>query len=179
MKIDHTELGGVKLLQDGCGACGQPPRLHLSHAQHILGMRFRQECQQFTRRAGTVRGLFGQVPPHAGTTLLRVVAGQIKAVTVDLRVGSTTYGRWAAATLSAANRRQLLVPPGVLHGFITIVPDTTVLSRATVPAPSTALRRVHFADPALNIDWGIPTARILADTQDANAPRLHGQELAA
>lgn len=179
MKIDHTELAGVRLLRDVCEERSQPPQHYASHSGGALGLRFRQERQQFTRMAGTVRGLVGQVPPHAGQTLLRVVAGRIRAVAVDLREGSVTYGRWAAAHLSAANRRQLLVPPGVLHGFITVVPDTTVLSCSTVPVLHTAVRRVHFADPELDIDWGIPTSRILVQPEDAAAPPLPKSELAA
>lgn len=87
---------------------------------------FVQDNQSLSRPAGTLRGIHFQTPPHAQAKLVRCIRGRIWDVAVDLRAGSPTYGRWAAAELSAERGEQLYIPAGFGHGFLTLEPDCEV-----------------------------------------------------
>lgn len=132
---------------------------------------FVQDNHALSRAAGTVRGLHFQRPPAAQAKLVRVVAGAIWDVAVDLRAGSPTYGRWEAAELSAANRRQLLIPPGIAHGYCTLVPDTEVLYKVDAPWVPELEGGIAWDDPALAIPWPLPSGAVLAE-RDHRWPRL-------
>jgi len=103
---------------------------------------------------------------------VRVGQGAILDVAVDVRVGSPSYGKWVGVELSAENGRQLLVPKGFLHGFVTRAPGTLVLYKTTDVYAPDCDGAVHFADPELGIDWGIAADRVLLSDKDAKAPRL-------
>lgn len=131
---------------------------------------FMQDNQSWSRDAGTVRGLHYQAPPQAQTKLVRVLVGEIWDVAVDVRKGSPTFGQWIGVMLSAQNGRQLLVPTGFLHGFVTRVPDTIVAYKCSniyAPACEGAIR---FDDPDLRIDWGIAPDRAVVSDKDTAAP---------
>jgi dTDP-4-dehydrorhamnose 3,5-epimerase len=120
--------------------------------------------------AGTVRGLHCQRPPFAQGKLVRAVRGRILDVAVDVRRGSPSYGRWVSAELSAETGTQLWIPPGFLHGFATLEPDTEVIYKVSAPYDAASEEAVRFDDPDLAIDWGIdPKAALLSD-KDARAP---------
>ena len=86
---------------------------------HAIDIEFVQDNQSLSRDVGVVRGLHCQAPPRAQDKLVRVAQGAIFDVAVDVRRGSETYGQWVGVELSAENGRQLLVPRGFLHGFVT------------------------------------------------------------
>jgi len=137
-----------------------------------INIPFVQDNQSLSRHAGTVRGLHYQAPPHAQDKLVRVVQGAIFDVAVDAQVGSPTYGDWVGATLSADNGRQLLVPQGFLHGFVTQAPDTVVLYKTSAPYVAEADGGVAFDCPELGIPWGITRDDAVLSPRDANAPGL-------
>jgi dTDP-4-dehydrorhamnose 3,5-epimerase len=114
---------------------------------------FVQDNHSFNRAAGTVRGLHYQEAPHAQAKLLRVVAGSILDVAVDLRPDSDTFARWTAVELSAENWRQLFVPAGFAHGFCTLEPDTHVLYKISSAWTPEAERGIAWNDPDLGIEW--------------------------
>ena len=87
---------------------------------------FVQDNQSFSAPVGTVRGLHFQIPPAAQAKLVRVIAGAILDVAVDLRPGSGSFGRHVAVRLDAEGGEQLFVPAGFAHGFCTLAPDTMV-----------------------------------------------------
>lgn len=87
---------------------------------------FVQDNHSLSRVPGTVRGLHFQAPPRAQDKLVRCTRGAIHDAAVDIRVGSPTYGQSVVVELSAENGRQLFVPKGFLHGFVTLLPDTEV-----------------------------------------------------
>ncbi len=176
MQIVPTSLPGVVILTprvfaDARGRFSETwSRARLAEAG--IDIDFVQDNESLSRPPGTLRGLHYQSPPMAQDKLVRVVAGEILDVAVDVRRGSPDCGRWAGVVLSADNGRQLLVPAGFLHGFVTRVPDTVVGYKCSAPYAPDCDGAVHFADPDLGIDWGIdPTAAVLSD-KDARAPQL-------
>ncbi|VXC82048.1 dTDP-4-deoxyrhamnose-3,5-epimerase [Oceanicaulis sp. 350] len=131
---------------------------------------FVQDNLSFSAHAGTLRGLHYQSPPHAQGKLVGVITGAIRDVVVDVREGSDTYGRWAAVELSEENGRQLWVPPGFLHGFVTLTDNTRVAYKVTDYYSKEHDGSVAYNDPDLGVDWGVDDP-VLSD-KDAAAPRL-------
>jgi dTDP-4-dehydrorhamnose 3,5-epimerase len=138
--------------------------------QHGLYLDFVQDNQSVSAAAGTVRGLHYQRPPHAQAKLVRVAAGAILDVAVDIRRGSPTWGRWIAEPLSAVDGAQLLIPAGFLHGFVTLAPDTTVIYKVDAHYASDCEGAVRFDDPDLAIGWGIEPASAVLSARDDAAP---------
>lgn len=134
---------------------------------------FVQDNHSLSAQIGTIRGLHFQSPPHAQAKLVRCGRGCLFDVVVDIRRGSPTYGHWLGEELSDQNGRQLLIPAGFLHGFITRAPDTEIIYKCTDYYARTCDGAVRFDDPDIGIDWGLPAgvAPILSD-KDATAPLL-------
>lgn len=129
-----------------------------------------QDNHSFSAAKGTLRGLHYQSPPRAQDKLVRCSCGAILDVAVDFRDGSPRFAQWVAVELTADNARQLLVPKGFLHGFLTLTDDAEVQYKCTdlySPAHDGAVR---WNDPEIGIDWGTTTP-ILSD-KDATAPLL-------
>ena len=126
--------------------------------------RFVQDNQSLSRDRGTIRGLHCQVAPQAQGKLVRCVKGAIWDVAVDAREGSPTYGKWAAAELSAGNFAQLWIPAGFLHGFCTLEPDTEVLYKVTARYDKASERGVIWNDADLALPWPVgPGGAVLSD----------------
>jgi dTDP-4-dehydrorhamnose 3,5-epimerase len=120
-----------------------------------IDLPFVQDNQSFSASAGTIRGLHCQVAPRVQGKLVRVLRGSVWDVAVDARVGSPTFGHHAAALLSAENFAQLWVPPGFLHGFCTLQPDTEVFYKVTDRYDRASERGVIWNDPQLALPWPI------------------------
>jgi dTDP-4-dehydrorhamnose 3,5-epimerase len=133
---------------------------------------FVQDNQSLSRQAGTVRGLHCQIAPSAQGKLVRVIKGAIWDVAVDIRHGSPSFGQYAAATLSEANWQQLWIPPGFLHGFCTLEPDTAVIYKVTASYDKAAERAVMWNDPDLALPWPLPASGALLSQKDMALPRL-------
>lgn len=131
---------------------------------------FVQDNHSFSAPAGTLRGLHAQSVPAAQTKLVRVTRGAILDVAVDIRHGSPTYGQHVSAVLSAENWKQILVPEGFLHGFVTLEPDTEVLYKVTSPYTPENEFGVRWDDPALGIDWRLNGAAPLLSDRDTRQP---------
>jgi dTDP-4-dehydrorhamnose 3,5-epimerase len=110
------------------------------------------------------------VAPHKQGKLVRVVRGAIWDVAVDIRAGSPTYGRYVAAELSAANWRQLWVPPGFLHGFCTIEPDTEVIYKVTDIYDPASERGVIWNDRDLALPWPVREDEVVLSDKDRRLP---------
>ena len=123
-------------------------------------------------KAGVLRGLHYQLPPHAQGKLVRVVKGSAFDVAVDIRRGSPTFGQWAGAELSASNHRQLWIPEGFAHGFLALEDDTHFLYKTTDVYARDCERSVHWADPAIGIDWPVGALSLSLAPKDEQAPQL-------
>ena len=114
---------------------------------------------------GVVRGLHYQVR-HAQGKLVRVVAGEIFDVAVDLRRSSPTFGRWVGAALSAENHRQLWIPAGFAHAFMALSESADVLYKASDYYDREAERSIRWDDPELGIAWPSDEASALSDKDE-------------
>lgn len=124
-----------------------------------------------------LRGLHYQLPPAAQGKLVRVVAGEVFDVAVDIRRSSPTFGRWVGAVLSAENKRQLWLPPGFAHGFVTLSGSSDFLYKATGFYDRERERCIRWDDPDIAIDWPLGGAAPLLSAKDAEGARLGEAEL--
>jgi dTDP-4-dehydrorhamnose 3,5-epimerase len=102
---------------------------------------------------GVLRGLHYQLPPYAQGKLVRVVRGEVFDVAVDIRAGSPTFGRWVGEVLSEQNKRQLWIPPGFAHGFVTLSETADFLYKTTDFYAPQAERCIAWNDPTISIRW--------------------------
>lgn len=174
MNVEQTGLPGVVLLEprrfgDARGFFSESWNQRVM-AEVGLDYAFVQDNHSLSRAAGTVRGLHFQSPPHAQAKLVRCGRGRIFDVAVDIRRGSPTYGQWTGAELSFDNGRQLLVPQGFLHGFMTLEPDCEIIYKCTdyyAPACDGAVKW-----DSCGIDWPASDAPPILSEKDENAPAL-------
>jgi dTDP-4-dehydrorhamnose 3,5-epimerase len=141
-------------------------------AEAGLDLDFVQDNQSLSAPVGTLRGLHFQSAPVAQDKLVRVTRGRILDVAVDIRASSPSFGKHVAVELSAENWRQLLVPIGFAHGFVTLEPDTEVLYKVTAPYAPANDHGLAFDDPALGIDWRLPLSGLTLSDKDRKHPRL-------
>jgi dTDP-4-dehydrorhamnose 3,5-epimerase len=121
---------------------------------------------------GVLRGLHYQLPPHAQGKLVRVVAGRVFDVAVDMRRSSPRFGRWAGIELSAEKHQQMWIPRGFAHGFLVLSESADFLYKTTdyyAPASEAALR---WDDPALGIAWPGLGGSMQLSAKDRAAPDL-------
>ena len=117
-----------------------------------------------------LRGLHYQLPPKAQGKLVRVVQGEVFDVAVDLRKGSKTFGHWVGQILSAQNKQQLWIPPGLAHGFLTLSDSAEFLYKTTDYYSPEHERSLLWNDQALAIDWPLDGSPILAAKDAAAKP---------
>ena len=174
MRIEQTALEGVLILTpqrfgDDRGWFSETWSAARMRAAG-LEVNFVQDNQSMSAAVGTLRGLHYQAPPHAQDKLVRCTAGLIFDVAVDFRAGSPGFGRWVGVELSPQNGRQLLVPKGFLHGFVTRAPNSEVQYKCSDVYAPDCDGAVRWDDPDIGIDWGVSTPILSA--KDAVAPLL-------
>ena len=118
---------------------------------------------------GVLRGLHYQLPPKAQGKLVRVVQGKVWDVAVDIRKGSSTFGQWVGEELSADNHKQLWIPPGFAHGFITLSETAEFLYKTTDYYSPEHERAIRWDDPQLAIAWPLYTTDIQISAKDQQA----------
>lgn len=131
-----------------------------------------QDNESFSAAAGTVRGIHFQRPPSAQDKLVRVIAGRILDIAVDLRQSSPTFGRHVAVELTANLGNQLLIPKGFGHGFATLEPNCHVAYKVSAPYDPDADAAIHWTDPDLALPWGVTADAATVSAKDGAAPRL-------
>lgn len=176
MQIEQTALPGVVILTparfgDHRGFFSESWSAKVM-AAHGLDLDFVQDNHSLSVKVGTVRGLHFQTPPHAQDKLVRCGRGALLDVAVDIRHGSPTFGQSVAVELTAENGRQLLVPKGFLHGFVTRAPETEIVYKCTDYYAPDCDAGVCWNDPDLGVDWGIDPKNAVLSDKDVAAPRL-------
>lgn len=131
---------------------------------------FVQDNQSYSAQKGTLRGVHFQTNPKAQTKMIRCTRGAIIDTVVDLRKGSDTYKQWFSIELSAENKKQLYIPKGFGHAFLTITDDVEVQYKVDEYYSKEHDRSLKFDDPEVGVDWGIKNP-ILSE-KDLNAPLL-------
>lgn len=124
---------------------------------------------------GVLRGLHYQLPPHAQGKLVRCVVGEVFDVAVDIRKCSPTFGLWVGVNLSAENKRQLWIPEGFAHGFITLSETADFLYKTTNFYHQASERSIRWNDDDLAIEW--PTTDVVLSAKDRIAAQLSIAEL--
>jgi len=173
MKIESTKLPGLMLLT---------PKRHNDVRGNFfeswnrktlltagIDMEFVQENQSLSIRSGTVRGLHFQAPPFAQDKLVRCIRGSLFDVSVDIRRGSPTFGKWMGITLSDENARQVLIPKGFLHGYATRSPNTEILYKCTNRYAPETEQSIYFADADIAIEWGMDINEAILSEKDRQA----------
>jgi dTDP-4-dehydrorhamnose 3,5-epimerase len=172
VQIERTGLEGVRLLtprrfgDDRGFFCESWNRRRMEEAG--IDIDFVQDNHSLSHAPGTLRGLHFQAPPHAQAKLVRCGQGALWDVAVDIRRGSPTYGRWTGAELSAANGRQLLIPEGFLHGFVTLEPGTEVIYKCSDYYAPDCDGAVLWS--SLGIDWPVSGDPVLSPKDAAATP---------
>lgn len=134
-----------------------------------IATRFVQDNQSFSNY-GVIRGLHYQLDPHAQTKLIRVLVGRILDIAVDLRKGSPTFGKYKGIELSAENKKQFLIPAGFAHGF-SVLSETAELSyKCDAFYSKESEGGIRYDDPALEIDWLVPSGKAIVSTKDKELP---------
>lgn len=133
---------------------------------------FIQDNHSLSTEPGVLRGLHFQKGQAAQTKLIRVVTGAVLDVIVDIRKGSPTYGEWEGYILSASNHRQLLVPKGYAHGFVTLTDNVHFLYKCDNYYNAEADGGIAFDDPELAITWPIDQSKAILSEKDKHHPTL-------
>lgn len=128
---------------------------------------FIQDNQSLSAEAGVLRGLHFQRGKAAQTKLIRVVTGAVLDVIVDVRAGSPTYGEWGGYIISESNHRQLLVPRGFAHGFVTLTDNVNFLYKCDNYYDAEADGGITFMDKDLNINWPIDFDQAITSEKDS------------
>ena len=174
MKATETNLQGVYILEPQVfgDARGWFMESWSQRKMEEAGIRaeFLQDNQSFSAQKGTLRGLHYQLNPMCQAKLLRCTRGKIFDVAVDIRKGSPTYAQWTGVELSAENKKQLFIPRGFAHGFITLTDDVEVQYKADNYYAPDCDGNIRWDDPEIGIEW--PIAPVILSEKDKNAPLL-------
>ncbi len=181
MNVVDTALPGVKLIEprvfgDDRGFFMETWNVR-AFAEAGLDLAFVQDNHSRSARH-VLRGLHFQIANPQGK-LVRVTAGAVFDVAIDLRRSSPDFGRWVGYELSEANKRMLWVPPGFGHGFVVLSESADFLYKCTALYDPAAERAVRWDDPVLGIDWHLGGATPILSAKDAAAPLLANAEVFA
>ena len=174
MKATETSLKGVFVLEPQVfgDARGWFMESWSQRKMEEAGIKvdFVQDNQSFSAQKGTLRGLHYQLNPKCQAKLLRCTRGKIFDVAVDIREGSPQYGQWVGVELSAENKKQLFIPRGFAHGFITLTDDVEVQYKADNYYAPECDGNIRWNDPDIGVEW--PIEPVILSEKDQKAPLL-------
>lgn len=173
MQVKETSLRGVVVISpqrfgDSRGFFAETWNAK-TYAEAGFDFDWVQDNHSLSAEVGTVRGLHFQTPPHSQAKLVRCGRGSLLDVAVDIRRGSPTYGKWTAHELSAENGRQLLIPGGFAHGFVTRAPFTEIVYKCSALYAPECEGALSWNDPDLAIDWGVENVEVILSAKDQKA----------
>lgn len=175
MKITKTHLDGVVIIEPAVFGDHRgwfmETYSQTKFEEAGINLKFVQDNQSFSATKGTLRGLHYQLNPKAQTKLVRCTKGSIFDVAVDIRQGSPSYGQWFGVELTAENKKQLLIPQGFAHGFMTLTDDVEVQYKVDELYAPECDRGILWNDPSVGIEWPMDITPVLSD-KDKNAPLL-------
>lgn len=176
MQVTETDIADVKILKpvrhgDERGFFSEAFKESVLQ-QHGIDVHFVQDNHSLSASRGVVRGLHFQIPPFAQAKLLRVTAGSVFDVAVDIRSGSPTFGRHVAVVLSAIEWNQIFIPEGFAHGFCTLEPATEVVYKVNSYYSAEHDRGLLWNDPTLGIAWPLDTSDAILSDKDRRHPVL-------
>ena len=174
MKATETKLKGVYILEPQVFGDARGWFMESWSQQKLeeagIQVDFVQDNQSFSAQKGTLRGLHYQLNPKCQAKLLRTTRGAIFDVAVDIRKGSPQYGQWVGVELSAENKKQLFIPRGFAHGFITLTDDVEVQYKADNYYAPECDGNIRWDDPAIGVEW--PLQPVILSDKDVRAPLL-------
>ncbi len=137
-----------------------------------IACHFVQDNQSSSKRAGTLRGFHFQLPPAAQAKLVSVLRGRILDVAVDIRRNSPTFGRYVSIELSAESGRQLYVPVGFAHGFVSLEDEVVAMYKVSDYYASAHDTGISWNDPDIAFPWPFKDADIMISDKDRRLPLL-------
>ncbi|MDN6160199.1 MAG: dTDP-4-dehydrorhamnose 3,5-epimerase [Staphylococcus equorum] len=174
MKVIETKLQDVKLIETSLHG---DKRGFFTESYSVKDFKevgidfdFVQDNHSLSTEAGVIRGLHFQKGESAQTKLIRVATGVVLDVIVDIRKGSPTYGQWEGYILSEFNHRQLLVPRGYAHAFVTLTPNVNFLYKCDHYYNPEADSGIALDDPDLSIDWPVDISKAVLSEKDKHHP---------
>ncbi|SHK99499.1 dTDP-4-dehydrorhamnose 3,5-epimerase [Selenomonas ruminantium] len=174
MKVTETKLQGVYIVEPRVfgDARGWFTESWSERKLAEAGIRadFVQDNHSYSAQKGTLRGLHYQLNPMCQAKMLRCTRGKIFDVAVDIRKGSPQYGQWVGVELSAENHKQLFIPRGFAHGFITLIDDVEVQYKADNYYAPECDGNIRWDDPEIGVEW--PLAPVILSDKDRTAPLL-------
>lgn len=176
MNVLRTDIEGVLIIEptvhgDSRGYFMESFSQRDFAAQTGLEVRFVQDNESRSRR-GVLRGLHFQREPHAQAKLVRVVSGRVLDVAVDIRPESPTFGKYVAVELSGDNHRQLFIPKGFAHGYVTLEEDTVFQYKCDEYYHPESEDGIAWNDPEIAIRWPLAESEIILSEKDSNRPTL-------
>ena len=174
MKVTETKLKGVYIVEPQVfgDARGWFTESWSEKKLAEAGIKadFVQDNHSYSAQKGTLRGLHYQLNPMCQAKMLRCTRGKIFDVAVDIRKGSPQYGQWVGVELSAENHRQLFIPRGFAHGFITLTDDVEVQYKADNYYAPECDGNIRWDDPEIGVEW--PLEPVILSDKDKVAPLL-------
>lgn len=178
MKITELALPGVKVIEptyfDDNRGYSTEAYNDRTLRECGIGTKFVVDYQCYNREAGTIRGIHFQNNPHPQVKLVRVLHGAVRDYIVDLRRDSPTFKQWVCLQVSEENRRQLYLPSGFGHAYVTLEPGTVVLYKFDDYYDRELVRAIRWNDPEIGIDW--PITEPILSPSDSKAPFLRDSD---
>ena len=174
MKVTETKLKGVYVVEPQVFGDARGWFTESWSEKKLVGAGimadFVQDNHSYSAQKGTLRGLHYQLNPMCQAKMLRCTRGKIFDVAVDIRKGSPQYGQWVGVELSAENHKQLFIPRGFAHGFITLTDDVEVQYKADNYYAPECDGNIRWDDPEINVEW--PIEPVILSDKDRVAPLL-------
>jgi dTDP-4-dehydrorhamnose 3,5-epimerase len=179
MKITETGFSGLLIIEPLVHADSRGYFMESFNQDtfHKAGISFTSvQDNESSSVRGVIRGLHYQLRPFDQTKLIRVIAGKILDVALDIRKSSKTYGKWFGVELDSENKKQLFIPRGFAHGFSVLSKSAVILYKCDNFYKQAYERGIAINDPLLGIDWKIDLSEAILSDKDLKNPNFRDAE---